>query len=341
MPLPADAGLRIPPAWAAHERCWMAWPCSEQRWGAAMEAARDAYAEVAKAIAEFEPVSMLANPESVAEVSLKCGSSVATLPMSYDDSWMRDMGPLFMVGKDGQVAGIDGMFNAWGERYEPYDRDAEVAGALLQHLGLERVVAPMVLEGGAISVDGEGTLIACEQSLLSPARNPKLGRSDLEAQFRHFFGIETVIWLAAGLEDDERGGQADNLACFAAPGVVLTLASDDPEDGNHAALTENLARLRAARDAHGRELEVVELQQPRRRLGDDGRRLCLSYVSLYIANGGVVMPAFEDGRDQPAFEAVGRCFPDRRVVQLPALDIVAGGGGVHAVTLPQPAAASS
>jgi agmatine deiminase len=336
MALPRDEGIRIPPAWIEQERCWMAWPCSEGRWGEAMEAARGAFAQVAKAIAEFEPVTMLANAGDVAEVSLSCGTKVATLPMPHDDSWMRDMGPIFVLDAAGRVAGIDGRFNAWGESYQPFEQDAAVAEAVLAHLNMERLIPPMMLEGGAISVDGEGTLITSESCLLGPLRNPGLSRADLEAKLRHFYGIDCVIWLGAGLQDDETGGHVDNLACFVEPGVVLALVSDDPEDGNHAALEDNLSRLQAAKDARGRALEVVEVQQPGRVDHEDGRRLSLSYINLYIANGGVVMPAFEDSQDQPAFETVGRCFPDRRVVQIPALDIVHGGGGIHSITLDQP-----
>lgn len=336
MPYPVDDGLHMPPEWAPHSRCWMAWPCRSELWGERLDAARAAYAEVAKAIAVFEPVTMITNPENLAEVSLQCGSSVACLPMAHDDSWMRDIGPTFVTGGEGKLAGIDWRFNAWGGKYQHYDKDAAVAAAVLNHLDLPRYAPSFVLEGGSIHVDGEGSLITTEQCLLNPNRNLGLSRDEIERSLSVHLGIKKVIWLGHGLEDDETDGHVDNLACFVRPGVVLALTSNDPLDGNYAALTDNLERLRAARDAKGRELEVIEIAQPARGDADNGARLPKSYINFYIANGGVIMPSFEDGRDRAAFDIIERCFPDHKVRQLPALDIVQGGGGIHCITQQQP-----
>lgn len=326
----------MPAEWAPHSRCWMAWPCREALWDDGLEAARDAYAEVAKAIAEFEPVTMIANPEHLAEASLRFASGVSCLPMALDDSWMRDIGPSFLTDGKGGLAGVDWRFNAWGEKYEVYDQDAAVAANVLEHLKVEGFAAPIVLEGGAIHVDGEGTLLATEQCLLNPNRNPNLWREETERILGQHLGVKTVIWLGEGLVDDETDGHVDNLACFVRPGVVLALSTSDTEDANHKALADNIERLRAATDAKGRKLEVIEVEQPRARTDRGGRRLALSYINFYIANGGILMPSFEDTADQKAYETLVRCFPDREVVQLPALDIVAGGGGMHCITQQQP-----
>lgn len=336
MSLPRQDGYSMPPAWAPHARCWMAWPCREALWGDRMDAARGAYAEAAQAISRFEPVTVVANPADVAEVSLRCGTGVGSLPLEIDDSWLRDTGPTFLVDGRGGVAGVDWRFNAWGDPSLAHDKDAAVARALLEHLGLPRYEAPIVLEGGAVEVDGDGTALATEAVLLDPRRNPEAGRGAMERHLRDYLGVETVIWLGAGLEDDDTGGHVDNVACFAAPGVVLALVSRDSADGNHAALADNLERLRRARDARGRALEVVEVVQPKRAERPDGRRLARSYVNLYVANGGVLVPSFEDPRDDDACEAVERCFPGREVVTVPADDIVYGGGGLHCITQPQP-----
>ncbi len=334
---PAGDGYFMPAEWVEHGRCWMAWPSRAELWGEHLEAACSAYGEVARTIAEFEPVTMIANPEEVAEVSLRCGAGVACLPLAHDDSWIRDNGPTFVVDGRGRVAGVDWRFNAWGGKYDKYDRDAALAEALLAHLDLRRYGAPLVLEGGAIHVDGEGALLATEQCLLNPNRNPQLSRGELEGHLRAYLGVREIIWLSRGLEDDETDGHVDNLACFVRPGVVLAMTSDDREDGNYETLQDNLARLRAARDAKGRALEVVEIPQPARGEAEDGRRLSKSYVNFYIANGGVVMPAFEDSADKAAFEIVAKCFPERRVRQIGALDILRGGGGIHCITQQQPA----
>ena len=337
MPQPADEGLFMPAEWAAHSRCWMAWPCRESLWGDGLDAARDAYAEVAKAIAAFEPVTMIANPDSLAEVSLRCGSGVACLPLAHDDSWLRDSGPTFLTDGGERLVGVDWRFNAWGEKYAPYDLDAALAEVLLAHLKVPRFAAPLVLEGGAIHVDGEGTAMATEQCLLNKNRNPDLSREQIEMYLRAYLGVETVIWLKEGLAEDETDGHIDNIACFVAPGRVLALTTSDPEDVNFPILQDNIARLRGARDAKGRDLEVIEIEQPRASFDAEGGRLALSYVNYYLANGGVVMPAFEDPNDDAAYEVVSGCFPDRNVVQVPALDILRGGGGIHCITQQQPA----
>ncbi|HYD29426.1 MAG TPA: agmatine deiminase family protein [Azospirillaceae bacterium] len=333
---PAADGFRMPAEWVGHSRCWMGWPCRPETWdGAGFEAAKSAYAEVAKAIAAFEPVAMVCNPADVAEVSLICGTGVTVLPLDLSDSWMRDIGPSFLVDGKGGLAGVHWRFNAWGENYPDYAADAEVGRKVLEHLGLPLYAAPLVLEGGAIHVDGEGTVLTTEQCLLNPNRNPHLDRGQIEELLKDHLGANTVVWLGEGYQDDETDGHVDEIAFFVRPGVVAAIVTDDPGDSNFKAFQDNLDRLKAARDARGREFEVIPLPQPKRR-DHNGVRLTLSYTNLYLANGGVVMPAFEDFADDEAFRILRRCFPERQVVQVPALDIVRGGGGIHCITQQQP-----
>ena len=328
----------MPPEWAPQARCWMAWPCREDLWGDRLSAVRQAYAEVAKEISRFEPVTMIANPQDVAEVSLSCGPGVSCLSLAHDDSWTRDSGPTFVVDGKSGVAGIDWVFNAWGGKYQPYGEDAQIARRILAQLELPCYPAPLVMEGGAIHVDGEGTLLTTEQCLLNENRNPELGRDEIEGLLRSHLGIETVIWLSGDPLDDETDGHVDNLACFLAPGVVLAQHPGPESAPNHAALAENLRRLREARDARGRALEVVEMPQPQTSLEDHrGAPLLASYVNFYLANGAVVVPGFEDPADQKAYEILRQAFPDREVVQIDALEIVYGGGGIHCITQQQPA----
>jgi agmatine deiminase len=315
----------------------MAWPCREALWGSRLETAREATADVAKAISRFEPVTMLVRPDLTASVSLHCGPGIAVLPMPQDDSWTRDTGPAFVVDGGGRLAGVDWRFNGWGELYEDHSQDAQMAQRILDHLGLQRYRAPMVAEGGAIHVDGEGTCLVCETSILDPRRNPGLGRAEAETILQTHVGVESVIWLPYGLEDDETRGHVDNVACFARPGTVLALSSDDAADANHEGLSANLELLRAVTDARGRRLEVVPILQPKARKRDDGRRLTLSYINFYIANGGIVMPGFADAADKAAYRAIGQAFPDREITQLEVTDLIHGGGGIHCITQQQPA----
>lgn len=341
MTRPADDGFFMPAEWAPHSRCWMAWPTRVESFGdeSRLEAAREAYAEVANTIAQFEPVTFITKPKNVAEVSLQTGTGVSTVSMPHDDSWLRDNGPTFVVDNRGQVAGVCWRWNAWGGLYPDHERDAQVARTVLEHLGMRAYAAPIVCEGGAIHADGEGTLLTTESCLLDPRRNPGISKAEMEEVLSAYLGVRKVIWLGQGLQDDETGGHVDNIACFARPGVVLALSASDSADGNHAALADNLARLRAATDAQGRSLEIIEVEQPRPRKLPDGRRMALSYINFYMANGAIVMPVFEDPQDDRVFEVLAKLFPDREIVQQPALDILQGGGGIHCITQQQPAGA--
>ena len=335
---PREDGFAMVPDWVPHARCWMAWPCREAIWSNGIEAARQAYADVAEAISAFEPVTMIAKPEATASVSLYAsGKAVSVLPMPQDDSWVRDHGPTFLVDDQGNLGGVAWRFNGWGENVTDYAQDARMAARILEHVNAKTFVSALVTEGGSLHVDGEGTGLVCETALLDPARNPGLGKDEIEAELKAFLNLDKLIWLPAGLEDDETRGHIDNLACFARPGVVLAASCDDTADANHAITQANLDILRAATDAQGRTLEVLTLPQPKRRDRKDGRRLTLSYVNFYIANGGVVMPAFADSADKAAYKVVSAAFPDRKVVQVEVSELLLGGGGIHCITQQQPA----
>lgn len=333
------AGLFMPAECAPHDGCLMAWPCRAETWpeDGGLEAACDAYAAVAQAISAFEPVTMVCRPEDVADASLACGPGVAILPLPISDSWLRDTGPSYVLdGKGGRV-GVHWRFNAWGGNYDDCAADQAVAEKILANQGVERLAAPLVMEGGAFHVDGEGTLITTEQCLLNANRNPGLSRAEIEAELKRFLGVRQIIWLGEGYQDDETDGHIDEIAAFARPGVLLMSATDDPADANFKTFQDNLDRLKRARDAKGRELEIIPIRQPERR-DQNGVRLTLSYTNFYLANGGVVMPAFVDPADDEAFWTMRKAFPDREVTAVPAIDIVRGGGGVHCITQQVPSA---
>jgi agmatine deiminase len=333
---PRDDGFRMPGEWVRHSRCWMAWPCREALWGEGLDEARQVVAAVAQAIAEFEPVTMIVRPDLTAGVSLYVGQGVSVLPMPQDDSWTRDTGPSFLVDGKGGLAGVAWRFNGWGEVYPDHAQDARMAARILERIGCPAYSSRMVLEGGALHVDGEGTALLCAPSVLDPKRNPGMTAEEVEAELGIQLGIDKVIWLPKGLVDDETRGHVESLACFLRPGVVLALASDDPADPNHPVLEANLEVLRAATDAEGRKLEVVTVPQPRARKRRDGRRLTLSYVGFYLANGAVVMPGFADPADKAAYRVISQAFPDRTVVQIDVTELAEGGGGIHSITLGQP-----
>ncbi|MDX9875868.1 MAG: agmatine deiminase family protein, partial [Spongiibacteraceae bacterium] len=270
------------------------------------------------------------------EARQQCGDAVEYWEYPLDDSWMRDFGPSFVCNDSGEIAGFDWRFNGWGKY--PHEQDRHVAKFVLERLGLPRIEVPLVLEGGAFHVDGEGTVLTTEQCLLHPNRNPGLTRAEIEELMLAPLGASKVIWLGEGLRDDDTDGHIDEVACFVAPGVVVTLIGSDPGDADYQPLQANLQRLRAATDARGRRLEVVTVEQPA--IATNGStRLSQSYINFYIANGGVVMPAFGDRRrDDAARATLQELFPDRRVVQVQAHDLAYGGGNIHCITQQQPCA---
>lgn len=305
-----------------HLRTWMFWPCRAGLWPD-IAATRRAFAQVAEAIAAFEPVIMAARPEDLADVA-RAGLDGWSVPL--DDSWARDSGPTFLRG-----ASVQWRFNAWGGKYQPFDQDARFATRVAQKEGLPVRAAPLVCEGGAIHSDGQGMLLTTEQCLLNPNRNPGMSREAVTSLLCEFTGAERMVWLGSGFSDSETDGHVDNIACFIRPGRVLVGVPDSKSHPDHAPVMEAIARLK------NEGLDIVELVQPRTIRHDRrGRLLQASYINFALCNGGLVMPAFDDPHDEPARALLADCFPERIVTVVPALDIVAGGGGIHCITQQQP-----
>jgi agmatine deiminase len=299
--------------------------------------ARVASAAVARAISGFERVTMLVRPDDHDEARLACGKGIDFAGFNIDDSWVRDTGPIFLTDGCNGVAGVHWRFNAWGNKYHPHDGDAALGESLLDALDMRSYAGPMVLEGGSIAVDGIGTLITTEQCLLNANRNPNLTRQQIEERLAIYLGVTKIVWLGEGLEDDETDGHVDNIVCFAGPGRVLMHRPKADGSRNDLVMRDNLQRLRAARDARGEPFEIIEIPEPARRSRHDGRRLEMSYINFCVANHGLVIPSFDDPCDADVVRILQRVFPDRRVLQVPALDIVEGGGGLHCITMQQPA----
>ncbi|WP_201776939.1 agmatine deiminase family protein [Streptacidiphilus anmyonensis] len=331
--------LRMPAEWTEHERCLMAWPTRAELWGEeALEEARREYANVARAIAAFEPVTMVALPGQGGEAAALCGEGVEVVELPIDDSWFRDSGPIFVLGEDGRRAGVDFRFNAWGQKHFPWDTDDKIAGLLLERLGVERVESSMILEGGAITVDGEGTLITTEQCLLNPNRNPGMSQDEIEAELKAKLGVTKVIWLPyGGLLDTETDGHVDGVCAFVAPGKVVVQLPSDPQHPDYERMRVNRAVLEAATDAQGRRLEIIDLPQSAF-VDVEGKDTEVGYLNFYIANGGVVVPVADVPEDEGALAVLAAALPGRKVVGVRSRVIAFGGGGVHCITQQVPAA---
>jgi agmatine deiminase len=326
----------MPAEWSEHSRCWMAWPSNPAIWTRGMESAFRNFAHVVQTILQFEPVTLLVQPRDRAEAFRLCGDQVEYWEYQLDDSWMRDFGPTFVIDDRGELAGVDWRFNGWGKY--PYENDQHVARYILDRLEMPRIEAPFVLEGGSIHVDGDGTVLTTEQCLLHPNRNPELDKEQIEKLLLQYLGAQQVIWLPQGIADDDTDGHIDEIACFTEPGVVLALVANSKSDIDFVPLQRNVDMLRETRDARGRKLEVITLQQPEVVYRGE-QRLSQSYVNFYIANGGVVVPAFGDRkRDERARGVIAELFPRRKVVQIPAHELAYGGGNIHCITQQQPLA---
>lgn len=354
---PADDGYIMPAEWAPHERSWMIWPERTDNWRNVAKPAQAAFAAVAEAIAETEPVTMCVSAARWCTARRMLSPKIRVVEMSSDDSWIRDCGPTFVVHGNGLRRGIDWQFNAWGGLegglYFPWDRDDLIATKVIDLVEDDRYSAPFVLEGGSIHVDGEGTLLTTEQCLLNHNRNPGLSRAEIEHNLQSYLGISKTIWLGDGVFNDETDGHVDNIVCFARPGLVLLTWTDDTSDPQYEISKDAFDRLSKATDARGRALEVVKLHQPGPLFltkdeastidvvegtepREAGLRLAASYVNFYLCNGAVIMPLLDEKWDSKAMDTLTRAFPGRAVKGIPAREILLGGGNIHCITQQQP-----
>jgi agmatine deiminase len=351
--IPVEDNFYMPAEWEPHARCWMLWPERPDVWRREGEAAQQAFVEVAEAIARFEPVTIGVLPSQMEKARRELSDEIEIVEMLYNDAWMRDIGPTFVINEAGEVRGIDWEFNAWGGLYSDYGQDQQVAKRVLEQADAQRYAADFVLEGGAIHVDGEGTVLVVEENLLNDNRNPHLSRANIEGLLCDYLNVQKVIWLPHGVFEDETDGHVDNLCCFVRPGVVALTWTDDPGDPQYWRSMLAYETLAQATDARGRSLEIHKIHQPgplylshdeafgvERKGGTHmripGQRLAGSYINYYVANGGVIVPAFDDPYDEAALETIQRLYPDREVVGVPAREILLGGGNIHCITQQQP-----
>jgi agmatine deiminase len=318
--------MHTPAEWEPHERTLMGWPCRLELWGETIDQARADYAAVANAIAQFESVTMIANPGADAQDARSaCSASVEIVELPLDDSWLRDCGPIYTYADGGQRVALHFGFNAWGEKFPPWDKDAAVGRLIAERLGDPVLEVSLVLEGGSILTDGHGTLLTTEQCLLNPNRNPSLSREQIEAELRAHLGVSEIVWLGHGLvEDRDTDGHVDLIAAFTEPGRALlqTVSEDNP---NFEHCEENRARLSAA----GIEVMEMPFLHYTQVAGED---VAVSYLNFYICNRGVIVPIAGAETDAPALEIIAAAYPGREIVPAPGTVLAFGGGGPHCIT---------
>ncbi|MFD5595132.1 agmatine/peptidylarginine deiminase [Streptomyces griseorubiginosus] len=335
---------RMPPEWAPHERTWMAWPGPNPTFtdDEELAGARAAWASVARAVRRFEPVTMVHGPGHASSARELLGPDVELVERELDDAWMRDIGPTFVHDGEGRLAAVDWVFNGWGgQDWARWEHDAKIARQVADLAGVPVLGSPLVNEGGAIHVDGEGTVLLTDTVQLGAGRNPGWTREQVEAEIHAKLGTRKAIWLPRGLAGDYgrygTQGHVDIVAAFARPGVVVAHHQPDPAHPDHEVTKEVIGLLRSATDARGRRLEVVEVPAPTV-LEADGHWVDYSYINHYLCNGGVVLCGFDDPRDEEAAGIFRRLFPERTVTPVDARTVFAGGGGIHCITQQQPTA---
>jgi agmatine deiminase len=355
---PRVLGYRMPAEWEPHQATWLAWPHNREDWPGKFQPIPWLYAEIIRILSARETVHLIvasaAERDRATSILTRAGATLARVEFHLwptDRVWTRDSGPIFVRNKKGQVALTDWRFNAWA-KYDDWHLDDKLparAAKLLKLPAWQPFVQNqngtkyrVVLEGGSIDTNGQGTLLTTEECLLSEVqqRNPGLGRAQLERVFHDYLGIDQTIWLDRGIAGDDTHGHVDDITRFVAPDVIVTAVEPDSSDPNHQPLAENLARLKAARTPQGKQYTIVEIPLPHAVLFR-GQRLPASYANFYIANGLVLVPTFHDPNDRIALNTLAAAFPERDVIGIHAVDLVWGLGTLHCMTQQQPAAVAS
>lgn len=356
--LPKNNGFYMPAEWAPQQAVWMIWPYRPDNWRENASIAQRTFAGVAKAIAGATPVFMAVPAAQIELAKSVMPTEVTLVPMESNDCWTRDSGPTMVINGQGECRGIDWGFNAWGGLqgglYFPWDKDELVANSILKHHDFKRYVAPLILEGGSIHVDGEGTCLTTEECLLNTNRNPDLSREQIEEYLKQYLNVEKIIWLPEGVYMDETDGHVDNMCCFARPGEVILHWTDDENDPQYPRSKAALDVLQNTTDAKGRPLKVHLLPQPgplfctaEEAAGvatgtgvprTAGERLAGSYVNFLITNNRIVYPLLDDSMDALAAKELQAIFPEHEIVGVPAREILLGGGNIHCITQQIPSA---
>jgi agmatine deiminase len=333
-------GFRMPAEWEPMAATWLGWPVLENReelWGEHFDAVRRAFGLLARTIAKYQKCVVTAYTPHVAQARALCGDTVRVVPLAVEDNWVRDCGPIFLVNEDLVMQMAVGFkFNAWGEKYHPYDGCARLAEDMTAVAQVPLARSDMVLEGGSFYVDGQGTLLTTESCLLHPNRNPHMSRAEIEVELKRMLGVEKIIWLPGNPAEVETNGHVDGIASFIAPAKILFNAADADQGDYYRCMQDNRRALELATDARGRRFDILDLPVPRGAYNYGTHRFCDTYANYILVNGAVISTAFDVAQDDLARTVFAKAFPDRVVELLPLTAISIGGGATHCSTQQQP-----
>ncbi len=339
---PRELGYRMPAEWAKHEAIWLAWPYDPTTFISGVEKVECTFVQIIKAIHEHEYVNLFVKDEDMYQkVSSLLGQSridlskVRFLQFEYADVWFRDYGPIFLLNQKHEIAMVHWIFNSWGEKYTELLKDADIPIIINRNMLLKCFEPGIVLEGGAVDVNGKGTLLTTEQCLLNKNRNPQLKKEDIEKFLQDYLGVSNIIWLKNGIAGDDTDGHIDDVARFVNPTTVVC-AYEEGEDENSEVLRKNYELLCQSTDQDGKKLDVIKLPMPGN-IQFNGERLPASYTNFYIGNKTVLVPTFKSKKDKDVLNTIQKLFPKRKVVGINCVDLLCGFGAIHCVTQQQPA----
>ena len=345
MNTPKQAGYYFPAEFGRHAATWLSWPHKEASWPGKIAMIYPFYASFVKELTRGEVVCINVGDEAMKAFAVgelqAAGVNLERVRFFLhptNDAWCRDHGPAFLVNPDAaeKKVIVDWNYNAWGNKYPPYDLDDVIPTLVGKALGLPVYHPGIVMEGGSVDFNGAGTLITSTCCLLNPNRNPDLDREQIEGYLRDYYGVEQILWVKEGIIGDDTDGHIDDTVRFVNADTVITVIEDDATDDNYQLLKDNLADLTVMRLLNGKQLNIVELPMPEAVIHED-QRLPASYANFYIANESVIVPTFRCDRDEKALRIIQDCFPSRRVVGIDSTDIIWGLGSFHCLSQQEPA----
>jgi agmatine deiminase len=343
---PADLGYYFPAEWAKHSATWLSWPHKEASWPGKIETIFSIYSHFIKELTAGEQVCINISDEKMQAFAINHlqQAGVDLRKVSFfmhptNDAWCRDHGPAFLINPkaDTKKVVVDWGYNAWGNKYPPYDLDDVIPTLIAKHYNIPVVNPGIVMEGGSVEFNGQGTVLTTTACLLNPNRNPHLNQEQIEGYLRNYYGVEQILWLGEGIIGDDTDGHIDDITRFVNADTVVTVIEQNKEDENYEILQNNLKELKKMRLLNGKQLNIIELPMPSQVIHED-QLLPASYANFYIGNAAVVVPTYRDDKnDQLALDLLTNCFPDRRVVGLDSTDIIWGLGSFHCLSQQEPA----
>ncbi len=344
---PKELGYYFPAEFAKHYATWLSWPHKEASWPGKIDAVYPYYAQFIKELAKMERVHINVNNEAMKQFALThIAAAGADLSKIFffihptNDAWCRDHGPAFLINPSAEQGSskkviVDWGYNAWGNKYPPYDLDDVVPTLIAKENNIPVYHPGIIMEGGSVEFNGKGTILTSECCLLNPNRNPSLNKKQIENYLHNYYGAEQVLWVSEGIIGDDTDGHIDDTVRFVNDDTVLTVIEENKSDENYELLQLNLSELKKMRLLNGKQLNIVELPMPDAVVYED-QRLPASYANFYISNGAVIVPTFRCDKDDRALQIIQDCFPGRQVVGIDSTEIIWGLGSFHCLSQQEP-----